>query len=233
MKVLLPLLFVLLLGCSSKWEVGKSGTRVYMGSGIFGTVSLSPQVKPLEEVKFSKVVRQQYDYSCGSAAVATILHYYLNKPLDEMSVINLLFRVGNVEKIKKRKGFSLLDIKRFFEALGYKAKGVRTNVETLAQVRKPAIVTIVIGNYKHYVVFRGVHEGKVVVSDPAFGVALLPVNEFNKMWYKNIALIVDHYDIDMTPLAVSEDELLIVKKDHLRKNLIDYVLPSYRMNKDF
>ena len=233
MKALLPLLFAFLLGCSSKWEVGKTGTRVYMGSGTFGTVSVSPNVKPLEEVKFSKVVRQQYDYSCGSAAVATILHYYLNKPLDEMSVISLLFKVGNVEKIKKRRGFSLLDIKRFFEALGYKAKGVRTDVKTLAKVRKPAIVTIVIGNYKHYVVFRGVREGRVIVSDPAFGVAVLPVNEFEKMWFKNIALIVDHYDINLTPLAVSEEEMLIVKEDHLRKNLIDYVLPSYRMEKDF
>jgi len=234
MKRVLPLLLLFFLfGCSSKWDVSKRETPVYMGSGIFGTVAIKPKVKPLDEVKFSKVVRQKYDYSCGSAAVATILNYYIGKSMDELSVINLLFRVGNVEKIIKRKGFSLLDIKKFFEALGYRALGVRTDIEALAQANKPAIVTIVIGEYKHYVVFRGVHEGRVVVADPAFGTAVLPVQEFEKMWYKNIALLIDHVEIDKTPLALSEEELLIVKKEDIKNNLVDYILPPYRSEKDF
>jgi len=234
MKLLFPLLLCfLLMGCSSKWEVGKSKTRIYLGSGIFGTVSLSQDVKPYEELKFSKVVKQQYDYSCGSAAVATITNFYLGAKLDEVSIINMLFKVGNPEKIMKRKGFSLLDIKRFFEALGYRALGVKTNVETLAKVNKPAIVTIVIGNYKHYVVFRGVHEGKVVVADPAFGTTVLPIHKFEEIWYKNIALIIDHVEIHKTPLGLSEEEILIVKKEDIKRNLLDYIPPPYRMEKDF
>ncbi|HHJ64264.1 MAG TPA: hypothetical protein ENJ61_05080 [Aquifex aeolicus] len=233
MIYLILLFLTFLFGCSAKWEVGEGRTRVYMGSGIFGTVSLQPEVKPLHDLKFDKVVRQHYDYSCGSAAVATVTNYYLGLEFDEATVINMLFKVGNPEKIMKRKGFSLLDIKRLFETLGYRALGVKTTIETLAKVRKPAIVTIVIGNYKHYVVFRGVYEGRVVVSDPAFGTAVLPVHEFEKMWYKNIALIIDHTDIEETDLAVSEKELLIVKKDEINRNLINYSLPVYRTDKDF
>jgi len=233
MIYLILLLLTFVVGCSSKWQVGEGGTRVYMGAGIFGTVSLQPKVKPLHELRFHKVVKQHYDYSCGSAAVATITNYYLGMELDEATVINMLFKVGDPEKIMKRKGFSLLDIKRFFETLGYRALGVKTTVETLAKVRKPAIVTIVIGNYKHYVVFRGVYEGRVVVSDPAFGTTVLPLHEFEKMWYKNIALIIDHRDIDETPLAVSDEELIVVKNDEIKNNLVNYSLPTYRTEKDF
>jgi len=233
MIYLILLLFTFLLGCSSKWEIGEGRTRFYMGSGIFGSLSVQPKVKPLHEKKFEKVVKQHYDYSCGSAAVATVTNFYLGMDLDEAAVINMLFKVGNPEKIMKRKGFSLLDIKRFFETLGYRALGVKTTIETLAEVKKPAIVTIVIGNYKHYVVFRGVHEGRVVVSDPAFGTAVLPVHEFEKMWYKNIALIIDHKDIEETDLAVSEKELLIVKNEEINKSLVNYSLPVYRSDKDF
>ncbi len=230
---LILLSFVFLMGCSSKWQVGEGRTRVYMGSGIFGSVSLQPKIKPLHEVRFEKVVKQHYDYSCGSAAVATVANYYLGLNLDEVTVINMLFRVGNPEKIMKRKGFSLLDIKRFFESMGYKAIGVKTDIETLAKTNKPAIVTIVIGNYKHYVVFRGVHKGRVVVSDPAFGTTVLPIPEFEKMWYKNIALIVDHKDITETELALSERELLIVRSDDIKRNLLEFSVPLYRSEKDF
>ncbi len=235
MVYLVLLLSVLLMGCSAKWEVGEKRSRLYVGAGIFGTVSLQQEVKPLHEKRFEKVVKQHYDYSCGSAAVATITNYYLGMNLDEATVIDMLFKVGNPEKIMERKGFSLLDIKRFFENLGYRALGVKTTIETLAKVRKPAIVTIVIGNYKHYVVFRGVHEGRVVVSDPAFGTTVLPISEFEKMWYKNIALIIDHKNIDETDLAVSEKELTIVKNDEINRNLVNYTLPDdlYRTDKDF
>lgn len=233
MRLLLLLLVLIITGCSSKWEVSKSKTRIYLGSGIFGTVSVQQDVKPFDEVKFSKVVKQKYDYSCGSAAVSTILNYYLGIRMDEVSVINALFEVGNPQKIMKRKGFSLLDIKRFFEAMGYRALGVKTSVESLARLRKPAIVAIVIGNYKHYVVFRGVYEGKVVVADPAFGTAVLPVHKFEEMWYKKIALIIDHVEIYKTPFALTKEEIMVVKNDHIKENLLQYSLPPYRTDRDF
>ena len=40
-------------------------------------------------------------------------------------------------------------------------------------------------------------------------------------------------DIEETDLAVSERELLIVKKDEINRNLVNYSLPVYRTDKDF
>lgn len=233
MRFILVLLLIFITGCSSKWEARNDRTTVYMGSPLMGFVSIRSDVKPYEEVKFRKVVRQKLDYSCGSATAATIMNFYLQQPVTEDYVIKKLFEVGDVKKIIKRRGFSLLDLKRFFEAHGYKALGVKTNVETLASLGKPAIVTIVIGKYKHYVVFRGVYKGRVILADPAFGTTVLSVKDFERMWYKNIALIIDDKPIDKTNLAFSKDELFFVSDDFLRKDVIYYSLPIYRTDRDF
>jgi hypothetical protein len=38
-------------------------------------------VKSMKERKFEQVVRQQYDFSCGSAALATLLTYHYENPI--------------------------------------------------------------------------------------------------------------------------------------------------------
>ena len=72
----------------------------------------SVQLEPMSQLQFRNVIRQAYDYSCGSAALTTLLDYYLGRNLEERQVMEGLLRYGEADKIVQRRGFSLLDMKR-------------------------------------------------------------------------------------------------------------------------
>ncbi len=206
---------------------------VFISNGTYGGVMIAPPVKPFSEIKNKNVVKQKLDFSCGSAAVATVLNYYLGIQVSEDQIINGLFKVGNLELIMKRRGFSLLDIKRFITLLGYKAVGYKTDIKHLQMLKKPAIVTIVLGKYKHYVVFKGVKNGRVLLADPAFGNIILPVEEFEKIWYRKIALVIYPPGDKEFDELISKEEQIWVKEDTLRDTLNALIPVMFKSFKEF
>ena len=82
-------------------------------------------VNPVSEINKDHLIKQGYDFSCGSAALAILLNYYLGEKFTEKQVIQGLLHYGDVEQIQKRQAFSLLDMKRFVKVLGYQAEGYR------------------------------------------------------------------------------------------------------------
>jgi predicted double-glycine peptidase len=143
----------------------------------------------MREVRFATVVRQQQDWSCGSAAVATLLSYHYNHPMTEAEALQAMFERGNQAKIRKE-GFSLLDIKRFLESLGYQANGFETSVERLASVNIPAIVIINDNGYNHFVVVKGLRHGNVLLGDPAKGNRVMSRATFESMWHTRIVFVI-------------------------------------------
>ncbi|HYF22245.1 MAG TPA: C39 family peptidase [Caulobacteraceae bacterium] len=134
-----------------------------------------------KDVPFRTVVRQQYDYSCGSAALATLLKFHYGVPVGEAEVFQGMWAGGDQAKITKV-GFSFLDMKRHLEARGYKADGYRMSLDRLEQSKAPAIALIDLGNYRHFVVVKAVRGDKVLVGDPALGLKVWRRAEFEKMW---------------------------------------------------
>ncbi|WP_374471593.1 C39 family peptidase [Phenylobacterium sp.] len=139
------------------------------------------KVTSLRDMPFRTVVRQQYDYSCGSAALATLLHYHYGRPVNEAQVFRAMYAVGDQPNIR-RLGFSLMDMKTYLAAIGLRSDGYRESVAQLAARRTPAIVMISIGAYRHFVVVKGVRGDEVLVGDPARGLAAYPLREFARMW---------------------------------------------------
>ncbi|WP_410961153.1 C39 family peptidase, partial [Salmonella sp. SAL4457] len=108
----------------------------------------------MSQLQFRNVIRQAYDYSCGSAALTTLLDYYLGRNLEERQVMEGLLRYGEADKIVQRRGFSLLDMKRYVESMGMRARGYRIEAAQLEQLKIPAIVLMEIRGYKHFVVLQ-------------------------------------------------------------------------------
>jgi predicted double-glycine peptidase len=133
------------------------------------------------EIPFRTVVRQEHDYSCGSAALATLLTYHYGKPTSEPQAFSAMFSRGDQAKIRKV-GFSMLDMKRYLQARGIQADGFRIGLDELAASRWPAIALIDLGAYRHFVVIKGVSKDKVLVGDPAQGLRIYPRAQFMKMW---------------------------------------------------
>ena len=133
------------------------------------------------EMPFRTVVRQQFDYSCGSAALATLLRYHYGRHTSEAMVFQAMYAVGDQARIQKL-GFSLLDMKKYLAAMGYQADGYRLSLDALAKAATPAIALIQIGAYKHFVVIKGVIGDSVLVGDPALGLRKFSRAEFLAGW---------------------------------------------------
>ena len=145
--------------------------------------------KSYRELKFRTVVRQEYDFSCGSAAVATLLTYEFKRPTTEDEAFKAMWKTGDQAKIKKE-GFSLLDIKRYLASIGYEADGYRLTLERLAELRLPAIVLIQTGGYRHFVVVKGIEGGYVLIGDPARGLRRERLPAFKKLWVNSIVFLI-------------------------------------------
>lgn len=145
--------------------------------------------KTLKESRFRATIRQQYDFSCGSAALSTLLTYHYNHPVTEQAVFEEMFRNGDPERIR-RAGFSMLDIKRFLERRGFQANGFEAPLEKLERAKIPAIVLLNERGYNHFVVVKGIRNGRVLVGDPAGGTRVLTRKSFDAAWHNKILFVV-------------------------------------------
>lgn len=150
--------------------------------------SVTLPVKSFQERSFLKTIKQQYDFSCGSAALATLLTYHYEHPISERDVFLSMYNSGNKEKIKKE-GFSLLDMKNYLEANGYRADGFRLPLEKLSGIGVPAIVLINNDGYNHFVVIKGINDQHILVGDPSRGIKLIPRTEFKNIWNGIVFLV--------------------------------------------
>lgn len=141
------------------------------------------------ELKFRDVVRQRFDFSCGSAAVATLLTYEYLRPTTETAAFQYMYKTGDKKKIQKH-GFSLLDIKRYLSSLGYKSDGYRLSLDKLMELRLPAIVLIEVNGYKHFVVVKGISNQNVLIGDPAMGLRMDSRKHFLTLWKNGIVFVI-------------------------------------------
>lgn len=143
----------------------------------------------LKEARFRNTIRQKYDFSCGSAAVATLLTYQYGDPVDEQVAFDAMFTHGDQAKIGKE-GFSLLDIKRFLASRGFQADGFQVPLERLDMEGVPAIVLINERGYHHFVVVKGYKNGRVLIGDPARGTRAMSRRRFDALWTNHIVFVI-------------------------------------------
>ena len=159
----LPIVLCALLAVS---YAGPAGAGSLTGSA--GSARFNIDVTSMREARFHETVRQQYDFSCGSAALATVLSHHYDEPTGEKGVFDSMWRAGDPELIRTR-GFSLLDMKTFLEGRGYEANGFRVPLDRLSEAGIPGIVLINLRGYLHFVVVKDVTDTEVLVGDPAIG----------------------------------------------------------------
>src|SRR5512141_2227540 len=105
-------------------------------NGIAGGGNYNVPVTTFLERRFQTVYRQQFDFSCGSAALASLLTFHYEDVVTEQSVFVDMYKNGNQQKIQQQ-GFSLLDIKRYLERKGYRSDGFKINLDQLVIANAP------------------------------------------------------------------------------------------------
>lgn len=146
-------------------------------------------ITTFRERQFANVIKQQFDFSCGSAAVASLLTYHYERPTTEAEVFEAMYNAGDQETIRA-KGFSLLDMKNYLEANGYEADGFRVDLDKIQESNIPAIVVIQTRGYQHFVVIKGVSDDEVVVGDPALGTKIYARDKFEQVREGDIVFVI-------------------------------------------
>lgn len=149
----------------------------------------SVPVVSMKESRFHSTLRQQYDFSCGSAAVATLLTHQYGIPVNEATVFQAMYAHGDQAKIR-REGFSLLDIKRYLASYGLIADGFMLSLDKLAEAGLPAIVLVNEKGYHHFVVVKGIRDNRVLIGDPATGTRAVDRASFEASWVNRILFVV-------------------------------------------
>ena len=162
-----------------------SAQRSYaqIGIGTSGLRAVAP-TRSMKDLREENVVMQRFDFSCGAAALATLMRYGLGEDITERQILNELFDLlsDDEKEIRRRTGFSLLDLQRVAQARGFNAQGFRLTPEQLAMLAGPVIVFIEPHGYKHFAVLRGVHGDRIHLADPSRGNVRQPAYTFLEGW---------------------------------------------------
>jgi len=169
------MLLVFLLASTS------DAAEIRFGNIVPGAGILNKNVISMREQRYVNIIKQDTDFSCGAASLATILKYAYGRNVDEESVLRGMLEVSNPEEVR-RKGFSLLDIKRYTKTLGMRGRGYKVKASKLEKIKIPTIVLIDIRGYKHFVVLQTIRNNNAYLADPALGNKIIPFDEFLKIW---------------------------------------------------
>ena len=176
-----------LLSASSLVALAQAQTKPAPGVDVgWGKPVLS-----LKDIRNEGVVRQKWDISCGAAALSTLLTYQFKDNTPETDIVVWMLHRTDPARVRERHGFSLLDMKHFAQARGYTAEGFSDmSIDELASQKAAVIVPIRLKGFDHFVVVKGIVDGRVFLADPGFGNVTMKADRFQKLWKNGIVFIV-------------------------------------------
>ncbi len=157
------------------------GASISFGYVLPDQARVVKSVTSIKEQKFEHIIRQQTDFSCGAAALATVLRYAYGLRVTEDDMLDGLFAVSDIDLVREQ-GFSLLNIKHYVERIGLRGRGYKVEPDTLEEIKIPTIVLLDLKGYKHFVVLKKTESGQVYLADPALGNKIMDKDEFIASW---------------------------------------------------
>ena len=180
---------------STRRAIAVCGMLVLLGLATEASaqISIDPGLRidrpsqSIKDLRDQNLVKQRFDFSCGAAALATLMRYGFGERITERDILAQLFGLlSDSEKPTVRAtGFSLLHLQRVAQARGYNAEGFRLTPEQLSMLGGPVLVFIEPRGYKHFAVLRGVRGDRVYLADPSRGNIRMPAYAFLNDWLQN------------------------------------------------
>lgn len=195
------LLAIVLLATAFTTQAGEIAFSGILPNGGSHTV----RIESMQERRFRNLVRQHTDYSCGAAALATILRHAYHLDVDESTVIAGMMKESDSDLVKQR-GFSLLDIKNYVQSIGMRGRGYRVSEDRLKSLRVPGLALMDIRGFRHFVVVKQVHNNIVEIGDPILGNRAISIEEFTQAWPSRTIFIVIGNDFDRRTALLQPSE---------------------------
>lgn len=152
--------------------------------------TLKKEVKSWIEFKNERLTRQNYDYSCGSAALATLLSHYYDMNVTEETILKSVLDVKGIDKQASEledqegnNGLSFYDLSQYASTKGFKAVGIALGMEDLKKLQIPVIVFVKIRKQEHFTVLKKMDERYAYLADPSFGNIRVNHAKFKEMFF--------------------------------------------------
>lgn len=162
MKFLRLILFVHLL-CAETYDLS-----------IAPSHRIQPHIKSYKTLRDDKIVKQDLDYSCGAASLATILNYYYGKAITEEELLAAMDKGDNKASFE--------DMAKALPQFGFKAQGFAASFEQLSKLKIPVVVYLKHRKNDHFSVIRGIDKNHVWLADPSLGNTTLSKQQFLEMY---------------------------------------------------
>jgi len=153
---------------------------------------IEKRVESWQSLQQKHVVMQQTDYSCGAAALATVIRYYWGDPVSEADFLNAILANLSRKEMQDRikHGLSMTDLRHAAMSKGYLGSIGKIGIKELTQLKAPVIVRIKKDEYEHFVVLRGLVNDRIFLADPIRGNLRLSLCEFLQQWTDWTVLVV-------------------------------------------
>ncbi|MDN2661673.1 MULTISPECIES: C39 family peptidase [Neptunomonas] len=137
------------------------------------TINGAIPIKSWKSLRDERLVKQNLDYSCGSASIATILSEFYGYPITEAEVLDL---IGKQDKA------SFSDMSKALKEIGFKGVGYAASYEQLTKLKIPVIVYLSYRKDDHFSVLRGIDVNTVWLADSSLGNRTYSDSQFKEMW---------------------------------------------------
>ena len=152
--------------------------------------TLKKEVRSWIEFKNERLTRQNYDYSCGSAALATLLSHYYDANVTEEIILKSVLEAKGIEKQASElenqegnNGLSFYDLSQYASTKGFKAVGIALGMEELKKLQIPVLVFVKIRKQEHFTVLKKMDERYAYLADPSFGNIRVSHAKFKEMFF--------------------------------------------------
>jgi len=152
--------------------------------------SITKPIKSWIEFKNENLTRQEYDYSCGSASLSTILKYYYDLDIGEKEILDDILESKGYDISKKEQleeedmSLSFLDLANYSKEKGFKAFGLALDLNELQKLKAPVILFVKIRKSEHFTIFKNMDKNYVYLADPSFGNIKVKISKFKEMFYQ-------------------------------------------------
>ncbi len=172
----------------------------------------------MREMRYVHMVPQETDFSCGAAALATILKHGYGQNVTENRIIEDMMKVSD-QALVQEQGFSMLDMKKYVEASGMRGRGYHVKPDALEKLQVPVIALLDIRGYKHFVVLKKTVGDRVYIGDPALGNRIMDKKDFVAGW-NGIVFAIIGKGFDRSTVLLNPPEPLTLRQ---RSGLVNTV----------
>lgn len=144
----------------------------------------SEGVTTYRTLRYQSVVGQTTDFTCGPAALATLLTHYYGRPVSEQTLTERSVADMQARGKEVVEGITLLSLRNALTTESVSSAGYKLTLEQLREVMNAGLPVMVNVVYPkgHYYLVLAMDDHNVLLADPSWGVRSQPISNFLNAW---------------------------------------------------